>query len=95
MLKNTPSKLFSAPARVQIPEHFSISDIYETQNQKLPQTGALATGLGLKISVRFMITTNIDITDKLINGQVGIVEQNRDKRKGSLNYIFCSIWQFF
>ena len=33
-LKNIPNKLFSIPAKVQILEHCSISDLSETQNQK-------------------------------------------------------------
>ena len=44
------------------------------QNRKQTETGGLASTLKLKLGAKVMLTVNIDISDKLINGQIGIVK---------------------
>ena len=41
-----------------------------------------------------MITTNIDITDKLINGQVGIIKQTETKEK-EVSSIYFALYDTF
>ena len=71
ILKNIPSKLFSKPAKNEIPKNCSISDISEVQNRKQSETGGLVTLVELKVKARVIITPNTDISDRLINGQIG------------------------
>ena len=40
----------------------------------MTETGGLAYSLELKINARVMLTTNINIQDRLINGQIGTVK---------------------
>ena len=44
------------------------------QNRKQSETGDLARLLTLKLESRVMLTVNIDIQDRLINGQMGVVK---------------------
>jgi len=46
----------------------SNTDISWIQNAKLSETSRLAYDLSLKVGARIMITKNIDIEDKLMNG---------------------------
>ena len=50
------------------------SDIFEIQNRKQSDTGGLALLLKVKIDTRVMITTNIDVSDRLVNEQLGTVK---------------------
>lgn len=50
-----------------------ISDVLEEQNPKQSKIGGLTTLLELKTNARFMITTNIDMSDMLIKRQIGNV----------------------
>ena len=42
------------------------------RNRSISQTGGLSKTLTLKLESKIMLTTNIDITDHLINGQIGV-----------------------
>ena len=70
-----PGQLYTIKAIDKIPDDCSYSRnvIQDAQNQKQTNTGGLAKSLQLKIGVRVMLTVNIDIQDRLINGQVGEV----------------------
>ena len=52
---------------------FLESDYEFIKNAKLSVTGNLAYSLELKIGAKVMVTCNIDIEDRLINGQIGTV----------------------
>ena len=67
MLKNIP--IFLVPAKDEIPKDCSILDISEIQNQNQPEIGGLATILELKFNAKVMITTNIDVYDRLIKSK--------------------------
>ena len=47
-----------------------LRDVREVQTRKQSVTGSLASILELKINARVMLTTNINIEDGLINGQL-------------------------
>ena len=47
-----------------------LRDVREAQTRKQSVTGSLASILELKINARVMLTTNINIEDGLINGQL-------------------------
>ena len=51
-----------------IPKSCSNADIAEARNRSQSETGGLALLLRLKIDARVMITANIDIPNRLING---------------------------
>ena len=62
------------PAKDEAPKNSKISDIREIQNRKQSETDDLASLLELKITARVMLTTNINIKNRLINGQMGTVK---------------------
>ena len=70
ILKNIPNKLFSKPAKNEIPKNSSISNISEVQYRKQSETGGLVTLVELKVKARVIITPNTNISDRLINGQI-------------------------
>ena len=73
-LKYIPGKLITIPTKDEAPKNSKISYIREAQNRKMSETGDLASILELKINARIMLTTNINIEDRLINGQMGTVK---------------------
>ena len=74
MLDKLPSPLISIHAEDEIPKNCVNADILQARNCSQSETGGLALLLHLKIDARVMITSNIDIPNRLINGQLGIVK---------------------
>ena len=85
-LKHIPGQLITIPAKDEVPKNSKISDIREAQNPKQSETGGLVSLFELKVNVRVMLTTNINIEDRLINGQMGFVKQIEIKE--NKDYIF-------
>ena len=55
------------------PQTFSQAEIEWVKKLKQNETGGLALELQLKIGARVMLISNIDIDDRLINGQLGTI----------------------
>ena len=53
---------------------FSDSQIMAAGNCSISQTGGQSKILTLKLESKIILTTNIDITDRLINRQIGVVK---------------------
>ena len=70
-LKNMPGKLIAIPVKDEVPKNSKIFDVWEAQNRKTLEIGGLASILELKINARVMLTTNVNLEDRLINGQMG------------------------
>ena len=49
--------------------------LQNAQNRKQSETGGLAFILNVKLGARVMLTVNIDLQDRLINGQIGTILQ--------------------
>ena len=73
-MKHIPGQLITIPAKDEVTKNSKISDIKEAQNRKQSETGGLASLLELKVNATVMLTTNINIEDRLINGQMGTVK---------------------
>lgn len=54
--------------------------ISEVQNQKQPEPSGLATLLKLKVNARVIITTNIDVSDRLIKSKIETVKPIETKK---------------
>ena len=57
-----------------IPKNAAPSAIEKVLQQNQSTTGGLAHILKIKIHATVMITVNIDIADRLTNGQIGIIK---------------------
>ena len=73
-LKHIPGQLITIPAKDEVPKNSKISEINEAQNRKQSEKVGLASLLELKVNARVMLTININIEDRLINGQMGTVK---------------------
>ena len=73
-MKQIPRQLIAIPAKDEVPKNSKISDIREAQNRKQSETGGLKSSLEIKVNVRVKLTTNINIIDQLINGQMGTMK---------------------
>ena len=78
MLNKAPRDLVAIHAIDTIPANngFTQCQIMAAQNRKQPETGDLAKLLTLKLESRVMLTVNIDIQDRLINGQIFEIADN-------------------
>ena len=74
LLNNLSSPLYFIYAEDQIPKSCSNADIVEAINCSHSEICGLALLLRLKTNARVMITTNIDIPSKLMNGELSIIK---------------------
>ena len=72
---DTPLIKIFAIDKLPLDSELSNVDITWIQHASLSETRGLPYELDIKIGARIMITKNIDIEDKLINGQIGVVQQ--------------------
>ena len=79
MVKNIPITLFSVPAKENNPKivWFYIFLRYRIKNS---QTNGLASFLDLKVNARVIITTNIDVSDRLIKSKIETVKPIETKK---------------
>ena len=73
MLNSNQNSLRSISAIDDLPKKVSKDVIEKALNRNQSETGGLAKILEIKINARVMLTVNIDIADRLINGQIGTV----------------------
>ena len=81
MLNRISGPSIQVAAIDEFPQEYNIptSDLRNLQNAKLSNTGELIYILIVKIGARVMITKNIDLKDRLINGQIGTIMQFKFK----------------
>ncbi|XP_066934014.1 ATP-dependent DNA helicase PIF1-like [Clytia hemisphaerica] len=72
-LDTLPSETINVEAMDVYPRDFTESQITKVKNLPLNDTGGLSVLFDLKIGARVMLISNIDIEDRLINGQLGTV----------------------
>ena len=67
------SPLHNIPSVDLIPKNVSPQKMEEVLNRNQSNTGELAQLLRIKVNGRVMLTVNIDVKDRLVNGQLGTV----------------------
>ena len=91
MLKNIDTLEHEILSIDKIPENISSSLIDSVYNRSQMETGGLAEKLKLKINAKVMITCNIDVSDKLNNGQIGQVYQFKFDANGIITKIYLKM----
>ena len=74
MLDRLTSHCVQIEAIDELPKDVSSARIDARRNAKQSETGGLARILEIKLNARVMLTANIDILDRLINGLLGTVK---------------------
>ena len=90
MLDKLEGTLFVLESLDELPNNVSQKAIEEARNRKQNESGGLALKLLLKLGAKVMLTVNIDIADKLINGQIGIVK-NISFKNGKASKIYVKV----
>ena len=80
-LNTLDTQLILVDATDEIPKDIvlSQSQIDAIKQRKMSETGNLESQLKLKIGAQVMLTSNLDIDDRLVNGLVGTVKQIKYK----------------
>ncbi|XP_028408646.1 ATP-dependent DNA helicase PIF1-like [Dendronephthya gigantea] len=89
-LEQLSGPLFVLQAKDQFPANVNKQDIDRVLARKRSETGGLDYEIHIKESARVMLTTNVSICDRLINGQMGSVfkiDVNPINQKPSVLYI--------
>ena len=89
-LEQLSSPLFILKANDQYPSQVTQKDINTVLSKARSDTGGLDFEIKIKEGARVMLTTNIDIADRLINGQMGTamkINVNKLTQKPSVIYI--------
>ena len=74
MIATLATQMINIFAIEEYPRGLTQSKILEIRNKKFSETGGLTYNLGIKVGARVLLTTNIDIKDRLVNGQLGTVK---------------------
>ena len=89
-LNQIPAQQYTLTATDQYPQHVSKQDIDRVLAKHRSERGGLDYYILIKEGCRVMLTANIDIADRLINGQMGTVikiELSEKTQKPNLVYI--------
>ena len=89
-LEELSGSLFTLKAKDQYPTNVSKQDIDRVLARGRSETGGLDYEILIKEGARVMLTTNISIPDRLINGQMGTVfkvDVNQNNQKPTVLYI--------
>ena len=89
-LNQIPARQYTLAAIDPYPPHVSKQDIDRVLARSRSETGGLDYHILIKEGCRVMLTTNIDIADRLINGQMGTVIKiglNEKTQKPNMVYI--------
>lgn len=79
----------------KIPENIPAAHIRNIYNRSQMETGGLAQNLIIKLQAKVMLTSNIDISDKLINGQIGTIHHIKTNSCGKVIKIYLKIEDIF
>ena len=90
MLNSTDSELYKIKAFDNIPKNVGSSKIEQTLNRSQSETSGIAGALELKVNARIMVTVNIDLDDRLVNGQLGTVKHILKDKKGTVTKIYVA-----
>eukprot|EP00111_Clytia_hemisphaerica_P011124 TCONS_00032559-protein len=74
MIESLSTPIINIFAIEQYPRGLAESKIHEIRNKKYTDTGGITYQLTPRVGARVLLTTNLDINDRLVNGQLGTVK---------------------
>ena len=75
----------------KIPEGLSRTTVNKIYQRSQMNTGGLAHRLLVKIDAKVMLTSNIDVGDKLCNGQIGTIKKFKRDKNGEICTIYLKM----
>ena len=89
VLNELPGEPYTTETNDKIPDNskYPLALRQAAQNQKQTNTGSLEKLLKLRIGAKVMLTINIDIQDRLINGQTGNI-RHIEFAQGSIRKVY-------
>ena len=90
MLYSIEENIFTIPAQDQFPKSSPCQKIIEVLNRNQVETRGLAGVLDIKFNARVMLTVNIDLQDRLVNGQLGTVKYIRTDSGRNVSKIYIT-----
>ena len=84
LLNSINSEMYSITVIDSIPKNVAHSKIEKVLNQSQSETRGLAGTLELKVNARVMLTVNVDLEDRLVNGQLGSVKHFQKDQNGKV-----------
>ena len=73
MLESIHNTIYYIKAIDNLPKNVSIQKINKVLNRNQNETGGLAGILKIKMNARVMLIVNIDLQERIVNGQLGTV----------------------
>ena len=90
LLNSINSEMYSITAIDSIPKSVALSKIEKVLNRCQSETGGLAGTLELKVNARVILTVNVDLEERLVNGQLGTVKHFQKYQNGNFLKIYIA-----
>ena len=90
LLNSINNEMYSTTAIDSIRKNVALSKIEKVSNRSQSETGGLAGTLELKVNARVMVTVNVDLEDRLVNGQLGTVKHFQKGQNGNVLKIYIA-----
>ena len=89
MLEALNNEMFVVPAIDILPINIVASQrIKEALDRNQTDSGGLASVIEIKVNSRVMLTVNVDLSDRLVNGQLGTVKFISKNVNGEVTKIY-------
>ena len=88
-LQSIKRRLYSIAEVDKLPTAVSAQKINQVLNRNLSETGGLASMLDIKVNARIILTVNVGLQDRLINGQLGTVKYFSTDMKGNILKVYA------
>ena len=90
LLNSINSEICSITVIDSIPKNVALCKIEKVLNRSQSETGGLAGTLELKINARIILTLNVVLEDRLVNGQLGTAKHFQKDKNGNVLKIYIA-----
>ena len=91
MLDPLPGAEYMTSAVEKMPDNISDAILEKICSLSQMKTGGLALKLTIKLQAKVMLTSNIDVSDKPCNGQIGTMHHLKQDNNGNVTTIYLKM----